>query len=75
MVVLDGMVHQIQLEIMTMQTRNCEECKHSQSYLPEEMRCLKGHKPRFYTPKDISDAMRGNWGWKGKCEDFEEKNR
>ena len=58
-----------------MQTKHRDECKHSQSYLPEEMRCLKGHRPRFYTPKTITQAQRGEFGWKRKCEDFEQEKQ
>jgi hypothetical protein len=57
-----------------MKTRHCDECLHSKWDLTwdlsEPFVCAKGHTPRFYRPKDISDAMRGNWGWKRKCEDF-----
>ena len=55
-----------------MQTRNCDECVHKYTRDWDlRLHCNKAHKPRFYAPKDISDAMRGNWGWKRKCEDYQ----
>lgn len=32
--------------------------------------CSKGHKPRFYMPRDELDL---DWGWKRKCTDFQER--
>ena len=51
-----------------MLTRNCDECKH----FDKGLWCIKEHKPRFYAPKTISQAQRGDFGWKRKCDDFEQ---
>lgn len=56
-----------------MKTKHCEECRffHHPSEIRPRAGCQKGHKPRFYAPKNISKAQRGDYGWKRKCEDFE----
>lgn len=57
-----------------MQTRNCDECKYSyQRDWKIGLFCEKGHKPRFYSPKTITQAQHGDFGWKRKCEDFEQE--
>ena len=33
--------------------------------------CAKHHRPRFYAPRRPDDFY---WGWKRRCEDFEEGN-
>ncbi len=52
---------------MKPKTRNCGDCKHRISFRVE---CSKGHRPRFYPPKDERDD---NWGFKRRCVDFEER--
>lgn len=55
-----------------MKTKHCDECLHSYTRDWDlRLYCNKGHKPKFYAPKDISQSVRGNFGWKRKCEDFE----
>lgn len=56
-----------------MKAKHCEECWffHQPSEIRPRAGCQKGHKPRFYAPKNISKAQRGDYGWKRKCEDFE----
>jgi len=53
----------------------CEDCRHS-SITDETGKstliCKHGHKPKFYVPKTHTDAIDGNYGWKRKCEDYEE---
>ena len=57
-----------------MKARHCDECCHFDLKEDEFGRpippvCLKGHRPRFYMPKGPMD---GDWGYKRRCEDFEE---
>ena len=53
-----------------MKTKHCDECKWFAQKSSENV-CRKQHHPRFYAPKTISQAQRGNFGWKRRCEDFE----
>ena len=55
-----------------MKTKHCDECLHSYTRDWDlRLYCNKGHKPRFYAPKTISKAQRGDFGWKRKCKDFD----
>ena len=49
----------------------CDECKHhiNNEYSTWDV-CDLGHKPRFYKPQSMRQAINGDWGWKRKCEDF-----
>lgn len=52
--------------------KNCDECQHSYTRDWDlRLYCNKGHKPRYYAPKTISEALRANFGWKRTCEDFQ----
>lgn len=53
-----------------MKTRHCDECKHQKVLFVDEMKCTKGHKPRFYQSRQ---PMSTDWGYKRKCEDFAQK--
>ena len=55
----------------TMKTRHCDECKHCDMRPLAGMVCEKGHKPRFYMPRDSYPYSNG-WGWKRKCFDYDE---
>jgi len=35
--------------------------------------CAKGHKPRFYMPRN-DNPLDLNWGWKRACADFKTAN-
>jgi len=48
-------------------THNCEGCKFREWVGDSGMRCLKGHKPRFYAPR----PDRINDGWRRRCDDFQ----
>lgn len=50
-------------------THDCQECKHH-DFSGDKLKCLEGHKPRFFTPRSPVDD---NWGWKRRCEDFIEE--
>lgn len=60
---------------MATATRHCEECWHFDGTKAVEdlPPCEKGHKTRFYRPKDDVDPHDSSWGWKRKCEDFKEQ--
>jgi hypothetical protein len=49
--------------------RYCEDCQHREFVKVSDLRCLKGHKPRFYLPRN-GDPYDANWGWKRRCADF-----
>lgn len=60
------------------ETRYCDLCAHctydvvpieGTDYSKDIMICTKGHKPRFYQPKD---PMSSDYGYKRKCEDYKE---
>jgi len=53
-----------------MKTRHCDECKFCDFRKMGEMTCGKGHKPRFYMPRDKYPYLT-DWGWKRKCADYE----
>ena len=36
-------------------------------WVADVIRCAKGHKPRFYMPRNYSDI---DYGWKRRCDDF-----
>lgn len=58
---------------MTAKTRHCDECVHwNGKHHPDDFRCKHGHKPRYHLPRNPIDA---NWGFKRKCEDFQEKKQ
>jgi len=53
-------------------SRHCDQCafhRWDQSKL-NRLICLKGHRPRFYLP--ASDPSCNNWGYKRRCEDFQQ---
>ena len=66
-----------------MKIQNCDECKffiwlnpfikNSKISLPNSklVKCKKGYKPRFYTPKNGNPY--GDYGFKKRCEDFKLK--
>lgn len=58
-----------------MKAKNCDECQFFNVELtyPFNVVCSKGHKPRFYKPATLSDAHRGDWGFKRRCNDFKVK--
>lgn len=54
-----------------MKTQYCHDCIHKS--FPEilgKLKCRKGHKPRFYMPRD-NNPLDTLYGWKRKCADFE----
>ena len=52
-----------------MKSSDCQECRHHQWRIPsEDMKCNKGHRPRFFHPKSPIDT---NWGYRRICEDFD----
>lgn len=56
-------------------TRYCDECQHLQEHYgrPVEHSCAKGHALRFYHAQTLSQAHRGDWGFKRRCADFQAK--
>ena len=50
-------------------THNCEGCKFREWVGDSGLRCLKGHKPRFYAPRNGNPYSDG-WGWRRRCDDF-----
>lgn len=60
-------------------TQWCDECRHFDLDLldatGEGNPCTKGHKPRLYTPRTMSQVINEDWGWKRKCQDFEMKEK
>jgi hypothetical protein len=59
---------------MAVVTRNCDQCAHATHWSDNSgrvhLQCLKGHRPRFYTP--LKGNPYSNYGWKRRCEDYEE---
>ena len=58
-----------------MKAVHCNQCKHATygyEYIPKLI-CAKGHKPRYYNPTTIKQTHSGDWGYKRKCVDYEEK--
>ena len=55
-----------------MKTRFCDDCKFCDMTVEIGMKCDKGHKPRFYMPRETYPHYENDWGWKRKCADFEE---
>jgi hypothetical protein len=49
--------------------RHCEDCQHREFVEASYLRCLKGHKPLFYLPRN-GDPYDASWGWKRRCADF-----
>lgn len=49
-----------------MKANYCDECKH---FAASKMLavCLRGHRPRFYVPKNTGDTT---YGYKRKCGDY-----
>lgn len=47
---------------------HCDECKHGN--LGDTVTCGKGHKPKFYLPRNVLDT---EYGWKRVCGDFERR--
>jgi hypothetical protein len=56
-------------EEMKQKAHHCEDCQHREWFPISFLRCKKGHKPRFYTPRNPHD---GDFGWKRRCADFVE---
>lgn len=62
-----------------MKARHCDECKHATVKWYEYkgppafdvLTCAKGHKPRYYMPRNAMDT---GYGWKRVCGDFEAPN-
>lgn len=52
-----------------MKARQCDECKWYANNATDHV-CRKQHFPRFYKPRSPMDQ---NWGWKRKCDDYEEQ--
>jgi hypothetical protein len=63
-------------------TQQCDDCAYGETheshpygfYIGGEQptttfECHKGHKPRFYLPRDMMDTT---WGWKRKCADYKQ---
>lgn len=52
-------------------TQYCDWCAHGSTVDDNCPRlvCAKGHAPRFFKPRDHSDAI---WGWKRRCTDYVE---
>ena len=57
---------------MSKKAKNCHECRHWRSGSFGEPDCAKGHKPRFYLPQTMRDAITDGFGYKRRCADFEE---
>lgn len=54
-----------------MKTKHCMYCEHiGQLHYTGE--CLKGHKPRFYMPRN-NDPYDDGYGYKKKCADFKSR--
>ncbi len=53
----------------------CDECRHYSMHRIDTERtpCSIGHRPRFYTPQNLSQAHSSDWGWKRRCPDFAPK--
>jgi len=50
--------------------RHCEDCQHREWVkVSNGLRCRKGHKPRFYKPRN-GNPYDAEWGWKRRCADF-----
>lgn len=55
-----------------LKTRYCDTCAHSGwDDATETFLCAKGHKPRWYKPKNGDWSGDLTWGYKRRCEDFE----
>jgi hypothetical protein len=53
---------------MSRRAAQCLDCRHrSLNDEAGRLACLRGHKPRFYPPRDMRDV---SWGWKRRCSDF-----
>lgn len=56
----------------------CEEClhfDHKRIDAGQRSPCTKGHKPRFYLPPTMMRAIYLDYGWRRRCEDFEQKGQ
>jgi len=55
-------------------TQYCDECKYKRDLIPlsrSDLLCEKGHRPRFYKPKNLHQVVFGSsWGYKRRCDDF-----
>jgi len=54
---------------------NCDECRHYDATLldaGEGWPCVEGHKPKFYKATTTMRAILGDYGWRRRCEDFEQ---
>jgi hypothetical protein len=56
-----------------MKAKDCLECAHLYRLFKADINvyCAKGHKPRFYHPRNELDQ---DWGWKRRCDDFAPKS-
>lgn len=49
----------------------CDECAHHwPTALTPAQACRLGHRPRFFIPHTMRDAVPQNYGWKRRCADF-----
>jgi hypothetical protein len=57
---------------MSKPAAQCWDCDHHREVFEPVVTliCAKGHKPRFYLPRDMMDA---DWGWKRQCEEFKSR--
>lgn len=52
--------------------RFCDTCWHGTHLGDEQPTCDKKHKPRFYVPQTLHDWTASNYGFKRRCDDYEE---
>lgn len=48
--------------------RHCEDCQFREWVGDSGLRCLRGHKSRFYNPRNGNPY--DDYGWKRRCADF-----
>jgi hypothetical protein len=56
-----------------MKAKHCDECKHFSLKANEP--CQLGYKPRYFYPNTMEKAKSGNWGYKRRCDDFQERKK
>ncbi len=56
---------------MKPKTRQCADCEHA-AWGKHACACTKGHRLRFYIPRDALDR---DCGYKRRCADYKEKKR
>lgn len=61
-----------------MKAAHCDECARAmlrwypyRRDIVPDLKCAKGHKPRFY---QLVSPSQPDWGWKRVCVDFERSN-